>query len=166
MSAGMSHEAGSSARMTKRLRSTVETDVKLEDTEPRRVLGVFTEFAEGHGLDAQMVQRFELALDEVLTNVVSYAFPEGAEDPKIGVTVELDDGWLRVRVQDNGPAFDPLHDAQEPDLSLDADHRPIGGLGIFLAKTFVHTLTYERTDGCNRLTLSQPIGASPENSNP
>ncbi len=146
--------------------STVETDVKLEDTEPRRVVALFEQFATENGLSLRIAQRFELALDEVLTNVVSYAFPEGAQNPYIKVTMQVDGTWLTVRVQDNGPAFDPLHDAKEPDLSLDADHRPIGGLGIFLAKTFVHTLTYDRVDGCNRLTLSQPLEAPPENANP
>lgn len=144
----------------------VKTDVKLDETEPRRVVKLFEHFAAEHGLPTEMVQRFELALDEVLTNVVSYAFPDGAEDPSVRVTMQMDDAWLKVRVQDNGPEFDPLHDAQEPDLSLDAEDRPIGGLGIFLAKTFVHTLTYERVDGCNRLTLSQPLGAPSENANP
>lgn len=151
------------AGRSSRVGPTVETDVKLEETEPRRVSELFEQFATENDLPADLVQRFELALDEVLTNVVSYAFPDGAEDPRVKVTMKMDDAWLKVRVQDNGPEFDPLHDAQEPDLSLDAEHRPVGGLGIFLAKTFVHTLTYERVDGCNRLTLSQPLKAPAEN---
>ena len=146
--------------------SSLETDVKLDETEPRRVVQLFEQFAAGADLPAGIVQKFELALDEVLTNVVSYAFPENAEDPVVTVKMQVDGNWLRVRVQDNGPAFDPLHDAQEPDLTLSAEDRPIGGLGIFLAKSFVHTLTYERVDGLNRLTLAQPLEATPENASP
>ena len=145
---------------------SLETDVKLDETEPRRVVQLFEQFAAGTDLPAGIVQKFELALDEVLTNVVSYAFPENAEDPVVTVTMQVDGGWLKVRVQDNGPAFDPLHDAQEPDLTLSAEDRPIGGLGIFLAKSFVDTLTYERVDGFNRLTLAEPLEATPENANP
>lgn len=144
----------------------LETDVKLEDAEPRRVVQLFEEFAIEHGVPDPLVMKFQLALDEVLTNVVSYAFPENADDPVVKVTMRLDGEWLKVRVQDNGPAFDPLHDAQEPDLTLDAEERPVGGLGIFLARSFVHTLTYERVDGRNRLTLAQPLEAPPENANP
>jgi len=146
--------------------SSLETDVKLDETEPRRVVQLFEQFAAGADLPAGIVQKFELALDEVLTNVVSYAFLENAEDPVVKVTMQVDGGWLTVRVQDNGPAFDPLHDAQEPDLTLSAEDRPIGGLGIFLAKSFVDTLTYERVDGFNRLTLAQPLEATPENASP
>lgn len=149
---------------------SLETDVKLEETEPRRVVQLFEEFATENGVPAPLVMKFELALDEVLTNVVSYAFPENApenaEDPAVKVTMRVDGDWVKVRVQDNGPAFDPLHDAQEPDVTLDAEDRPIGGLGIFLARSFVHTLTYERVDGCNRLTLAQPLETPPENASP
>lgn len=144
----------------------LETDVKLEDAEPRRVVQLFEEFAIEHGVPDPLVMKFQLALDEVLTNVVSYAFPENADDPVVKVTMRVDGEWLKVRVQDNGPAFDPLHDAQEPDLTLDAEERPVGGLGIFLARSFVHTLTYERVDGRNRLTLAQPLETPPENANP
>lgn len=144
----------------------LETDVKLEDAEPRRVVQLFEEFAIEHGVPDPLVMKFQLALDEVLTNVVSYAFPENADDPVVKVTMWVDSEWLKVRVQDNGPAFDPLHDAQEPDLTLDAEERPVGGLGIFLARSFVHTLTYERVDGRNRLTLAQPLETPPENANP
>ena len=144
----------------------LETDVKLEEAEPRRVVQMFEEFATEHGVPDPLVMKFQLALDEVLTNVVSYAFPENADDPVVKVTMRVDGEWLKVRVQDNGPAFDPLHDAQEPDLTLDAEERPVGGLGIFLARSFVHTLTYERVDGRNRLTLAQPLETPPENANP
>lgn len=166
MLAGKPHEPDGQPGRNSRVRPKLETDVKLEETEPRRVVALFEQFATENGLPVQVAQRFELALDEVLTNVVSYAFPEDAEDPAVSVTMQLDGEWLKVRVQDNGPAFDPLHDAEEPDLSLDADHRPVGGLGIFLAKSFVHRLTYERVDGCNRLTLSQPLETPQENANP
>lgn len=144
----------------------LETDVKLEEAEPRRVVQMFEEFATEHGVPDPLVMKFQLALDEVLTNVVSYAFPENADDPVVKVTMRVDGEWLKVLVQDNGPAFDPLHDAQQPDLTLDAEERPVGGLGIFLARSFVHTLTYERVDGRNRLTLAQPLETPPENASP
>lgn len=146
--------------------ASLETNVKLEEAEPRRVVQLFETFAADADLPARLVRNFELALDEVLTNVVSYAFPENAENPVVKVTMLVNGDWVKVLVQDNGPAFDPLHDAQEPDLTLSAEDRPVGGLGIFLAKSFVHTLTYDRVDGFNRLTLAQPLEATPENASP
>lgn len=146
--------------------STLETDVKLDASEPRRVVEMLGRFASDRGMSPKLVQRFELALDEVLTNVVSYAFSGDEPEPAIQVKMELTGEWLTVCVQDNGPAFDPLNDSQDPDFSLSAEDRPIGGLGIFLAKTFVHSLTYNRVDGFNRLTLAQPLEAPPEDTNP
>lgn len=117
----------------------LETDVKLEDAEPRRVVQLFEEFAIEHGVPDPLVMKFQLALDEVLTNVVSYAFPENADDPVVKVTMRLDGEWLKVRVQDNGPAFDPLHDAQEPDLTLTPKNAPSAGSASSLpGHSFIH----------------------------
>ena len=142
--------------------TNLELDVRLDPEEPRRVAEQFERFGAEHGLPDRTIFGFQLALDEILTNVISYAFEDGAPDPVIKVSFNLDETRLEVVVQDNGRAFDPLQDADEPDLTLPASGRPIGGLGIHLTKAFVHTLSYERVDGRNRLNLVQPMEAHPE----
>ena len=134
-------------------------DVSLDSEEPRRIAEQFERFGAENGLPERMIFGFQLALDEILTNVISYGFDEDAQDPVITVTLHLSDTEVGAVIQDNGKPFNPLEDAAEPDVNLPASGRPIGGLGIHLTKAFVQSLTYERVDGCNRLNLVQPLEA-------
>ena len=134
-------------------------DVSLDSEEPRRIAEQFERFGAENGLPQRMIFGFQLALDEILTNVISYGFEEDARDPVITVTLHLSDTAVGAVIQDNGRPFNPLEDAAEPDVNLPASGRPVGGLGIHLTKAFVHSLTYERVDGCNRLNLVQPLEA-------
>ncbi len=136
---------------------TLQLDVGLDPREPRRVVEAFERFATENGVDDLVARRFCLALDEVLTNVVSHGFGEGPDDPRIRVHFALDDDRLEVRIHDNGRSFNPLVDARLPDLTLPVEERPIGGLGIHLAKNLVHDISYRREKNENRLTLSQPL---------
>lgn len=132
-------------------------DVELDHREPRRVVEVFERFAAANGVGDVVVQRFCLALDEILTNIVSYGYEEGSKDPRIRVDFGLGDGCLEVRVEDNGLSFNPLVDAEAPDLALPVEERPIGGLGIHLAKNLIHDISYRRVRNRNCLTLTQPL---------
>ena len=134
-------------------------DVGLDSEEPRRIAEQFERFGAENGLPERTIFGFQLALDEILTNVISYGFEEDTRDPIITVTLHLTDTEVEAVIQDNGIPFNPLDDAAEPDVDLPASGRPIGGLGIHLTKAFVHSLTYERVDGCNRLNLVQPLEA-------
>ncbi len=135
----------------------LEMEVGLGQDEPRRAVERFERFANAHELPMGLVFKFQLALDELLTNVVSYAFDESESDPVITVGLRLTDAQLEAVLQDNGRPFNPLLDAPEPDLELSAADRRVGGLGIHLTKAFVHGLRYERVDGWNRLNLVQPL---------
>lgn len=136
---------------------TLGIDVGLDCHEPRRVIDIFERFAAANGVDDLVVQRCCLALDEILTNVVSYAFQKGAEDPVIRVDLGLGNDRLEIRIEDNGLSFNPLDDAPQPDLTLPAEERPIGGLGVHLAKNLIHDISYRRVNDRNCLTLTQPL---------
>ena len=140
----------------------LELEVGLDRSEPRRAVERFEQFALEHELPMGLTFKFQLALDELLTNIVSYAFDDGAGDPVIRLVLQLKDDRLEAILQDNGRPFNPLRDAPVPDLDLSAEDRRVGGLGIHLTKAFVHTLTYERVEGWNRLNLVQPLGAHQE----
>lgn len=139
-----------------------EWDVSIDGDEPRRVAEQFESLCLEHGVPMGVVFKFQLALDELLTNVVSYAFGRDVDNPAIKVTLHLTDERVTAVIQDNGRAFNPLQDAVQPDLELPAEDREIGGLGIHLTKAFVETLEYERRDGWNRLSLVQPTEAHQE----
>ncbi|MDE2654179.1 MAG: ATP-binding protein [Gemmatimonadota bacterium] len=136
-----------------------EWDVSVDGDEPRRVAEQFESICLEHGVPMGVVFKFQLALDELLTNVVSYAFEPHTHDPVIKVMLHLTDNRITAVIRDNGRAFNPLLDAADPDLDLSAEERSIGGLGIHLTKAFVDELEYERRDGWNHLSLVQPTKA-------
>ncbi|THF90605.1 MAG: HAMP domain-containing protein [Sulfitobacter sp. SK025] len=113
-------------------------------------------FSEAHGLDGGVVFNFNLALEELITNTVSY----GYDDDKvhmIKVTIALDSSEMRAEIEDDGHPFNPLEDAPEPDLDADIEDRPIGGLGTHLVKTFMDDVAYTRNNGHNRIVLKKTL---------
>lgn len=97
-----------------------------------------------------------IALDEVLSNIVRYAYPN--KDGSFTVRLFFDDHKKVAGITfiDQGVAFNPLMRA-EPDTTLASEKRPIGGLGIFLVKKLMDHVEYKREDGRNYLTLYKKI---------
>lgn len=97
----------------------------------------------------------ELAAEELLVNVFSYAYPHGGGRAEVGCRlVFLDDQpYFCFSVRDWGAEFNPFSEAPIPDLDLDIDERPIGGLGVHLIKTMVSHHAYSRNDGANYIEL-------------
>jgi len=97
-----------------------------------------------------------LAIEEVATNCIKY----GYDDPKdhvIDVTLSFSAGALLITVVDDGHPFDPLQ-APKPDMSLPAEERPVGGLGIHLLRQMCDSMEYVREGGKNSLTLRKAPG--------
>jgi serine/threonine-protein kinase RsbW len=91
------------------------------------------------------------AVDELVTNIIVHGYHEQAGNVEIGVSLEGD--ALVVRLCDQAPLFDPTL-APPPDLTLPLEQRRFGGLGIYLARQFVDSMTYRVTsEGGNELTL-------------
>ena len=111
-------------------------------------------YAAGVGAPAERAMQLVIALDEILTNIVTYGGLAPGE--RIAVTVATSAGVLSAVVEDPGPAFDPLRDAPSPVLAGPAAARPIGGLGLHIARTLARRIDYERRDGRNRLSLELP----------
>jgi serine/threonine-protein kinase RsbW len=112
-------------------------------------------FAKSSGLPKEAIWRLEVALDEVLSNVVRHGAAAGGIG-MIAVDLALEGSRIEVVVTDDATAFNPL-EVQAPDPSLPLEDRPIGGLGIALVKALMDEVTYERRDGRNRLTLRKTI---------
>ncbi len=103
------------------------------------------------GIKKETASGIHLAVDEACTNTIKYAYSDGATGD-IELSCVLDHRLATVIIRDWGPPFNPL-DMPPPDLSLDIDARPIGGLGIYLMKKFSDRLEYRREDGSNILTI-------------
>ena len=100
------------------------------------------------GIDA--LRAFQVAFDELLTNVVSYA--EGGSDEPIGVALDARDGTTTATIRYRAAAYDPTARAA-PDTTLDIADRAIGGLGVHLVQTMMDEFTHAYVDGYNVLTL-------------
>lgn len=129
--------------------------------EHRRLGEAFVGFLGTHGFDESAVVPFEIAFDEVLTNICRYAWDDG-EQHVIEVTAGLaPDGTVTVTFVDDGMPFDPLA-AASPDLDADLEERAIGGLGIHLVRELMDEVRYAREGEINRLTLVKQLGADDE----
>jgi serine/threonine-protein kinase RsbW len=109
-------------------------------------------FIRDAGLNDALAFNLNLALEELFTNIVKYAFPEGGQH-LITIELEGDGDAMTAIVEDDGVAFNPLADPPEVDVDAGIDERDIGGLGLHFVKTFAHKVDYERTADRNRLTL-------------
>jgi serine/threonine-protein kinase RsbW len=123
-----------------------------------RVAAELDAFCARHAIPSRLVHRFNLALEEVLTNIIAHAFPT-AGGHEIDVRIACRDRSLQATVSDDGVAFDPLSQPA-PDLHVPLEQRPIGGLGIHLFRTLAASATYRRDGDRNVLTFSLRLGKS------
>lgn len=96
-----------------------------------------------------------LAAEELVVNIVDYAYPEGGDD-YLDVEIERDEERITLCFRDGGVPFNPL-DQPPPDLSLPMEQRPIGGLGFFIVTKKMDSVTYEYTGGENVLTVMKKL---------
>ena len=106
-------------------------------------------------LEELLSMQIKLALEEAVTNVILYAYPD-KKDQDIRIDMSCENKRLTIVITDTGIAFNPL-ERQEPDLTLSLEERPIGGLGIFLVKQLMTEVTYSHSDGKNTLTMTKDI---------
>ena len=97
-----------------------------------------------------------VAIEEVFVNVAHYAYSGGEGDMCLGIGFDEESRTVTFRMTDKGVAFDPLQ-KPDPDITLSAEEREIGGLGIFIAKKTMDSITYAYENGENILTMSKKI---------
>lgn len=104
---------------------------------------------------APLTPQVELAAEELLVNVFSYAYPDMPGEAQVDCReVQLDNvPYFCFSVRDWGARFDPFLEAPEPDISLGVEERPVGGLGIHLIKSIVAHYAYSYYDKSNCIEL-------------
>ena len=120
------------------------------------VARAFDAFSAGNQLPREVAQVAQVALDEVLSNVVKAGFEPGARSRSMDVTFGVAEGDLEIVVSYEGVPFDPLV-RQDPDTRAALDDRAVGGLGIYLVKKLMDGVSYERLEGANRLRMRKRI---------
>jgi len=112
-------------------------------------------FVERHAIPAGVATRIELALDELVSNALRYAFDDDRPH-RIQITLELIGRRVAVTIDDDGAPFNPLC-LPAPDTAASLEDREPGGLGIHLVRTLIGRVTYRRRIGRNVLRLEVPI---------
>ena len=119
--------------------------------EIRRASALIDAFGEAQGVRRDVLYKINLALDEIVTNIIKHGYDDQARH-EITIAVALEGDDVSVRVADDGRAFNPL-EVPKPDLTLTLDERPIGGLGIHLVRSMMDGLEYRRENGHNILVM-------------
>lgn len=99
--------------------------------------------------------QINLAVEEAVANVINYAYPAETKG-YVNIVAQADDEQLVFTISDSGEPFDPTA-REEVDITLPAEERPIGGLGIHLVRNIMDYINYNRIDGKNVLTLSKKL---------
>ena len=138
---------------------TAMKELTLDATIPN--IETVTDFVNGEleaadcPLKTQM--QVDVVIDEIFSNIAQYAYGEGGGQATVGVAVSPEEPRIiTLQFRDQGIPYDPLS-KDDPNVSLSAEEREIGGLGIFMVKKTMDDVQYEYKDGQNVLTLTKTM---------
>ena len=104
------------------------------------------------GCSMKLMTQVDMAVEEIFVNIARYAYHPEAGEASVRCEAGGDPFQIVVGFADRGRPFNPL-DREDPDVTLDAEARQLGGLGILMAKKLMDDIQYEYRDGKNILTL-------------
>jgi serine/threonine-protein kinase RsbW len=132
---------------------TAETTIANRREDLSRVTQVVDELAHRHCLTPDVAADLNVALDEVLTNIIAYAYDDD-EAHQIWIGFTIDEGAIEAEVVDDGRPFDPTT-IPPPDRSASLHDRQVGGLGMHFVRHLMSEVGYTRARGRNHLRLKR-----------
>ena len=132
-----------------------ELCIKNQMAELEKVNQFIDEIGEELGLSMELTMNLNLVMEEMVVNIISYAYPEGS-DAEIELLAKSDKKELTLVLSDQGREFDPTM-KEDSDMSVNPALRDLGGMGIFIVKNIMKKVTYQRLDGRNLLTMTKSI---------
>ncbi len=120
------------------------------------VLEIVDQELEAAGASMKVQMQVDVAIEELFVNVSRYAYAPETGEVRIQIGFDKQTSALMVTFIDSGVPFDPVAKL-DPDITLSAQEREIGGLGIFMAKKNMDSMEYRREDGKNILTVTKRI---------
>lgn len=135
--------------------STSAVTVEATTDNLYEVLGFIDERLEAADCSPATQMRIDLAVEEIFVNVANYAYAPETGDVTVTFAVE-EPMTAVITFEDSGVPYDPLK-KEDPDVTLDARDRQIGGLGIFMVKKNVDKLSYAYRDGKNILEIKKAL---------
>lgn len=118
-----------------------------------RIAEYVKQSAEAAKLDGKRAYALRLAVDELVTNIITHGYEEVGGQGDLRVQAEVDEDAVTIIVEDTASEFDPTGFGEPEDMRQPLEDRQIGGLGIFLVRRNVDEWRYERDGGLNRNTL-------------
>ncbi len=106
--------------------------------------------------DEDLRFKIELSIEEAVENVVQYAYEGGIGWLEAGTSLDDKSLILTIELRDAGMPFNPL-EKDDPDITLSAGERPVGGLGIYICKSMMDSISYRYEDGNNVLVMSKRV---------
>ena len=133
--------------------------VRVDSSAMRQVDGFVAAFVREYGIAADDTARILILLEELLTNLAKYGYPDRAEPGQAEIVLALNGGRLEIEFIDDGCAFDPSA-GPLPNLDEPLEERPIGGLGLHLLRSLSDVVRYERRNNKNVIRLSRSIAST------
>ena len=123
-------------------------------------IDMVTEFADevldSYGCPVKVRMQIDIAIDEILSNIAYYAYGEQGGKVTVGFQIQDEPKMICVTFSDNGIPYNPL-EKEDPDVSLSAEKREIGGLGIYMVKKSMDEMSYRYSDGKNILVIKKNL---------
>jgi anti-sigma regulatory factor (Ser/Thr protein kinase) len=117
-------------------------------------------FVDGHledmGVSMKAQMQIDIAVEELFVNIAHYAYAPDVGEAVISVAKDKEKNQISITFADSGKPYNPL-EKPDPDVTLSAEERSIGGLGIFMVKKSMDDMRYEYKDGQNILTITKRL---------
>ena len=102
----------------------------------------------------KILNQINIAVEEMFVNIAHYAY--GENEGTASLNINESDGVVEITLIDSGTPYNPL-EKPDPDVTLSAEEREIGGLGIYMVKKMMDSVSYEFRDGCNIFTMRKKV---------
>ena len=130
--------------------------IRSDSSALAEVDGFVAAFVKEHGIAADEASRIFILLEELITNLMKYGYPDRPECGRAEIVLALNDGRLEIEFIDDGCAFDPLK-APPPNLEGPLETRTPGGLGLHILRSLTDEAHYERRNGNNVIRLTRVV---------
>jgi len=133
------------------MNETVQIQIENQIPAIEKVCNQIENFGRTHNIEQKVIFALHLALDEILTNIISYGYAD-EDTHQIDVRLQLDQDRMIIEIEDDGKPFHP-NQAPTPDIDKPLQERKIGGLGLYLVNNLMNSVDYQSRNGKNILTL-------------
>ncbi len=134
-----------------------EITIRNKVSELEHINRFIEEIGQELGLDMELQMNLNLVIEEMVANVIFYAYPEGT-DASIDLVAESNGKELTFMLSDRGKEFDPTL-KEDADPNVNPIDRRIGGMGIYIVKNIMNEVSYQRLEGKNLLTMTKTINS-------